>query len=475
MQIFVSTDGNDRYTGSAQNPLRTINRATALSVSGDQILVRPGVYKERVILSKERTSLTALSINNEKVVIDGDNYRLPEMPDAATVFGGTCQYGTWNAFNYAGLVELNANKTSVTGITIRNSRGRGLEVNGQSDDLRTSQNAVIDCHVVESRHAGISAKYFDRLFIQNCTNQAAGNFADFRRPTAKGVPYNHPAACSFQVGTNLEIDGLESSLSLGEGVMFNNIIGGKARRIYSNRNMAGGIYFNATCNFVLDGWQSFYSDDPKLNSIAGSQNQAGVFLNREDHKSDWGKVENTCHDLVIRNGLSVNTDRGIAQLGALGLFLFENILFEHNTIVRPSSGVPGNPSEAIFIATQGKYKNICFEDNLIFLSDPKMQRAIYSNSNNLVIPGVSFNHNAYSHLPAKAYSSPSDKLLTSNTLFDPMARITDFLDVENYKAFAINPPRFGCDFRVFQEGQEKQKKEPALRAGLWSGYRSGVE
>lgn len=320
MQIHVAIDGNDRYTGSSINPLKTIGRAAALALPGDQIYVRPGVYRERVTLSKPRTSIIGLSSPTEKVIIDGDNYRLPEMPDAATVFGGTCQYGTWSAFNYAGLVELNANETSIIGIAIRNSRGRGLEINGQSDDLRVSQNAVIDCHIIESRHAGISAKYFDRLLIRNCTNQAAGNFANFRRPTAKGVPYNHSAACSFQVGTNLEIDGLESCLSFGEGVMFNNIIGGKARRIYSNRNMTGGIYFNATCNFVLDGWQSFYSDDPKLNGVAGSQNQAGVFLNREDHRSDWGKVENTCHDLIIKNGLSVNTDRGIAQLGALGLF-----------------------------------------------------------------------------------------------------------------------------------------------------------
>jgi len=256
--------------------------------------------------------------------------------------------------------------------------------------------------------------------------------------------------------------------------MFNNIVGGKARNVKANRNMTLGIYFNATCFFTLDGWQSFYSDDPAINGVVGSQYQAGVCLNREDHKLDWGKVENTCHDLVIKNGLSVNTDRGIAQLGALGLFEFENILFEHNTIVRPSSGISGNPSEAIFIAAQGKYKNICFENNLIFLTDPKTQKPIVSGSNALPILGVSFNHNAYSHLPAKTYSSSSDKLLTGNALSDPTARITDFLDVENYKAFAINPPRFGCDFRVFDKEQEGQKIEPAHKAGFWSGYKIGV-
>jgi len=46
--IVVSPAGNDAAAGNAEKPLRTISAAASLAQPGDTILVKPGVYRERV-------------------------------------------------------------------------------------------------------------------------------------------------------------------------------------------------------------------------------------------------------------------------------------------------------------------------------------------------------------------------------------------------------------------------------------------
>jgi hypothetical protein len=45
---YVSTEGNDVYTGTIDYPFRTIQNAALLAKPGDTILVQPGIYRERV-------------------------------------------------------------------------------------------------------------------------------------------------------------------------------------------------------------------------------------------------------------------------------------------------------------------------------------------------------------------------------------------------------------------------------------------
>jgi hypothetical protein len=44
----ISPDGSDKATGTAAEPFQTISRGAAKAQPGDTILVRAGVYRERV-------------------------------------------------------------------------------------------------------------------------------------------------------------------------------------------------------------------------------------------------------------------------------------------------------------------------------------------------------------------------------------------------------------------------------------------
>ncbi len=74
-ELFVAKTGNDTNTGSAKNPLLTIQQAANVAQSGDTITVREGIYRERVNPPRGGTSneqrIVYQAAPGEKVVIKG--------------------------------------------------------------------------------------------------------------------------------------------------------------------------------------------------------------------------------------------------------------------------------------------------------------------------------------------------------------------------------------------------------------------
>ena len=68
-EYFVSVTGDDSGDGSAAHPLRTVQRAASLAVSGDIVTVRAGVYRERV--RPPRSGVTYQAAPGEAVTLTG--------------------------------------------------------------------------------------------------------------------------------------------------------------------------------------------------------------------------------------------------------------------------------------------------------------------------------------------------------------------------------------------------------------------
>lgn len=66
--IHVSTSGNDSSPGTASSPVRTIQRGVSIAPTGGTVVVRGGVYRETVTISK---TLTMQNSPNEAVWLDG--------------------------------------------------------------------------------------------------------------------------------------------------------------------------------------------------------------------------------------------------------------------------------------------------------------------------------------------------------------------------------------------------------------------
>jgi hypothetical protein len=76
--LFVAPQGNDRYDGSQQKPLRTITAAAKLTRPGDTVYVRGGVYQQAVDIHSIGTARARIDFRpyaNEQVILDGAKIR----------------------------------------------------------------------------------------------------------------------------------------------------------------------------------------------------------------------------------------------------------------------------------------------------------------------------------------------------------------------------------------------------------------
>ena len=73
--LYVSSDGNDTNPGTLEAPVKTISHAATLAKAGDQIKLRGGIYREKVLIENlhgtEAAPITFSNHNNENVVIEG--------------------------------------------------------------------------------------------------------------------------------------------------------------------------------------------------------------------------------------------------------------------------------------------------------------------------------------------------------------------------------------------------------------------
>lgn len=117
---YVSTTGNDNNLGtSTAAPSRTLSRGADAVQPGDTLYIRGGTYVEHVTFDAPGTSsarITISSYQGEAVIIDGNNQLPP----------GT--YGSDPDPIFGALVKISGNHVEIHDRTIRDSRGRGLQV-----------------------------------------------------------------------------------------------------------------------------------------------------------------------------------------------------------------------------------------------------------------------------------------------------------------------------------------------------------
>ena len=75
-EYFVARGGNDSNQGTFERPFLTINKAARVAKAGDKVLVRGGIYKERVLpwnSGSPGAYVTFQNYGNEHVTIDASN------------------------------------------------------------------------------------------------------------------------------------------------------------------------------------------------------------------------------------------------------------------------------------------------------------------------------------------------------------------------------------------------------------------
>src|SRR3989344_1578306 len=160
-----STGGNDANPGTQLQPWRTIQKAANTVVAGDTVLIRGGVYNEKVTLSRSGQAdkiITFKSYPGEKAIIDGTGITLSSS-DGLVFFNANTSYVT--------LADLEVGNATADGIislrpvsiTIQNidahDNGGGIRFNCQDVNAR-SDSRIINSKSHHNQQEGI--------FVRNC-------------------------------------------------------------------------------------------------------------------------------------------------------------------------------------------------------------------------------------------------------------------------------------------------------------------
>ncbi len=148
---FVSTTGNDNNPGTYTQPWRSIQNAANELKAGETVLIRDGVYNERIVplnSGLEGNYITYAAYPNEEVIIDGTGVSLPYSED--------------------GLFYLsNKHYIKIQNLTIQNSKDMGVYAVGTySPRINTTNIILSNLKVFNSNDEAIKVVYGDTILVE---------------------------------------------------------------------------------------------------------------------------------------------------------------------------------------------------------------------------------------------------------------------------------------------------------------------
>lgn len=165
---YVATTGNDSNNGSSGSPWRTFARANSTTAtprvqSGDTVIIKNGVYTERLIIGINGTTWQAET--KWGAIIDGGWY--PNMPTGSWS-DLRDEFPTGAVFN--GLVSIsNRSDVTVDGLYVRHHKGRGFSIDQSAGN--TSNNITIkNCWSDFTGNQGIQTISQSRVIVDRLTN-----------------------------------------------------------------------------------------------------------------------------------------------------------------------------------------------------------------------------------------------------------------------------------------------------------------
>jgi parallel beta-helix repeat protein len=156
---YVAPGGDDQGAGTEADPLATIQRAFDQAAPGDEIIVRPGVYRQSVDIAKSGTAAAYIHIRSEtprQAILDGSDPALAVIdgvdnwqPAGGQTFVTTLAYATGyvavegaRLYHYSTLSDLQSQAAGVPGGWYFNPDGGRLYVllpGGADPDTRVMQ------------------------------------------------------------------------------------------------------------------------------------------------------------------------------------------------------------------------------------------------------------------------------------------------------------------------------------------------
>ncbi len=155
--FYVAPEGNDANPGTLAQPWRTIQKAASTLVSGQTVVIRGGVYFERVVPQNSGAAgnpITYTAFPGETPIIDGTGVAL-----------------NFSDYQKDGLIQIIGKKfLSFSGLTIRNSSYVCINLfkdDSLASDVYAEKITLSNLTILNCAHVGILGRYTRRLVIKN--------------------------------------------------------------------------------------------------------------------------------------------------------------------------------------------------------------------------------------------------------------------------------------------------------------------
>jgi len=300
---FVAPTGSDDAPGTADEPLATIGRAAALVEPGETVVVRGGIYREQVKLTRGGTMdapVIFMAYEQETPIIDGEGLDIDKR--SALI-----------------LIEKDADHVTITGFTVRNSSGVGIKIYG--DYVR-----IAGCRVTNVDYQGLTTR--GTTGVQYLGNEV---WETCRMNLPKEREGGWPAAMTAWESSGVTYLGNTVHDNHGEGISA--WLGSEDCRMLNNT-----VYDNWSVNIYLDNSKRALVEGNLVyttrTSFSSHRDPAiGIAIADEDYSygdSGW-TPQGGGH--VVRNNIILNCSRGISFYQYVEGSGLKNCTFANNTIL----------------------------------------------------------------------------------------------------------------------------------------------
>ncbi len=359
---YVSaTNGNNNNPGNESGkPLRTIQAAINKAQAGDSISVRGGTYSERLHIQKPGTSGSPLVIaahEGEEAIIDGTGLAVPD--DAGL------------------LVIQQSQDVTLSGLTIRNSAGRGVLIS-KSSRVRVRGFKLEHCFA-----GGIFSDQCDDLVIEKCA--VRGCARRFLAVGASGIN----SAIAARHSRDVTIQENQVHENSDEGISI--LVGCQKVKVYKNTcydNRNSQISVTSSIDVLIDSNLCYHTGNQDLLDLQGNRG-AGITkhdLSRYRTRGTWHTRNlRVVNNFVVGCGVGFRSSRTGGQL--------TNFQMAHNTILN-------SVNSPVDINLHGPSVLSYIENNLI-ASTTEEAPARVSNGD-----GIVWRHNLWSEFPGPHIFNP---------------------------------------------------------------------
>lgn len=305
------------------SPFKTITKATTKATQpGDLVLIRTGIYNERVVISNSGTPgnyITYKSYNNEAVIIDGTSISQP--PPATPVT------------DWWGLIELKSNYIQITGLKVQNSIANGVFGSGGVANgviIQPIHDIIISkCTTVNTHNSGIGMHFGYNITIDGNDVSYANNGGGQENISVESID-------NFKISKNTVHDGAPDIIKQKNG-NYNNQ-GGEgidAKGASNHGKIIGNKVYRINCQGIyVDAGSNHLSNVEVYNNIVYSNVYAGITIGNEVYGTGPfnGVLENV---YVYNNIVFMNEWVGINIGGnTTGDNTMKSVYIFNNTVVK---------------------------------------------------------------------------------------------------------------------------------------------